>query len=91
MDGINALMHFPGGPLLLWELTKEHGGTAPFDGPVWIRPEALRASLPPGLTQVVGHTHVPEITTFHDEATGGRLIFTDCLSTKTEFLTLHLD
>ena len=91
MDGINALMHFPGGPLLLWELTKEHGGTAPFDGPVWIRPEALRASLPPSLTQVVRHTHVPKITTLRDEATGARVIFTDCLSTKTEFLTLHLD
>ena len=88
---LNSLLRSPGGPLLLWELTEEHSGTAPFDGPVCIRPDALRASLPPGLTQVVGHTHVPEITTFHDEATGSRVIFMDCLSTKTEFLTLHLD
>jgi len=90
-DVLNSLLRSPGGPLLLWELTEEHGGSAPFDGPVWIRPDPLRANLPPGLTQVVGHTPFPEITTFHDEATGARIIFTDCLSKKTAFLTLHLD
>ena len=90
-DVLNSLLRSSGGPLLLWELTEEHGGSAPFDGPVWIRPDALRANLPPNLTQVVGHTHFPEITTFRDETTGARVIFTDCLSKKTEFLTLYPD
>ena len=89
-DVLNALLRAPGGPLLLWELTEEHGGSAAFDGPVWIRPDPLRAALPPGLTQVVGHTHVPDITTFDDKTTEARVIFTDCLSTTTGFLTLDI-
>ena len=90
-DVLNALLRSPGGPALLWEVGEEHGGSAPFDGPVWVRPGPLEASLPTGLTQVVGHTHVPEITTVHNDSRQARVIFTDCLSHKIDFLTLHLD
>ncbi|SFQ48921.1 metallophosphoesterase [Hymenobacter arizonensis] len=87
-DVLNSLLRSPGGPALLWEVGPEHGGSDPLDGPVWVRPAELKANLPPGLTQVVGHTPVAEITEVGDEATGARLILTDCLSKKVDFLTL---
>lgn len=90
-DVLNSLLRSPGGPTLLWEVGPEHGGSDPLDGPVWVRPTELKADLPAGLTQVVGHTHVDEITEVWEPGIGARLILTDCLSMKTDFLSLLVD
>lgn len=70
-------MHWPNtaesyAELLNWEfqeifwIGKDHKGSDPIDGPLWIRPQKLVEDQPHGITQVVGHTYSPWGMYFHE-------------------------
>ncbi len=77
-DLLNMLFQGPERSIL-YHVSGIHGGYDYWDGPVWVRPSQLIQGLPQGLSQVVGHTHVPKTTVVaHGEQT---VTFTDCMAT----------
>jgi hypothetical protein len=52
-------------------------GDDPHQGPLWIRPDSLKQHMPMGLVQVVGHTHMKQITLAESSAGLPQLILID--------------
>ena len=68
---------------LLFEAGPVRGGTDAVSGPVWADRSETQKDHLAGFHQVVGHTPVPDFTTFGDESAS--ITYTDVLQTKTAF------
>jgi predicted phosphodiesterase len=53
-------------------------------GPIWVRPKSLVKDMVEGITCVVGHTQVPELTYLPDY----KLILIDCLGSVDEYFVI---
>jgi predicted phosphodiesterase len=75
---------------ILHEVGVERGGFRyDYGGPTWADINETRSGIPAGYHQIVGHTSIPEIVTYHkilDKTYTDRSItFIDCLDKKEEF------
>lgn len=73
---------------LLFEVGPVRGGSDRYSGPVWADHSETRTAHLPGYHQVVGHTPVPDITTFGDE--NGSITYCDVTRTKADFYAITM-
>jgi hypothetical protein len=62
-----------------------YGGNDVTQPPIWVRPQSLVKDMVDGITCIVGHTQVKELTILDEE----NLILIDCLGTTDGYLVIN--